>query len=375
MSKWTDEAIATLKRMWAEGASASTIAAQVGSGVSRNAVIGNAVRLGLRPAKKPATVTSPARNAAGRSNPIQSASSAPAGSASENSGDSPRSARTRLNRQQRRKRAKLRTASKESKNPNWSAKPIANPKLTGAEPARIIAQHKRKSKSAARREAAAQREAAAAAAARIDRDRKEAERRSAIKQFMSTIESASFAELLGQWRKHVELVSFIERTGSNRHRLSLYRTLVGSIEQEWQRRSKLVHSTEEYFDWPTTVAKRGKGKIGQVDWIDEGVLGYLGYHVDAHSTLTSVQRHTILRRVFCMHLPPIESPTYMLEWGAPESAARLKKMANAIASFTRQAKRNSSYDMSKAIRRWEHDLQMLHDEFYVGRFGFGWPNS
>lgn len=43
---WTDDRVETLKRMWGEGASASTIAKELG-GVTRNAVIGKVHRLGL----------------------------------------------------------------------------------------------------------------------------------------------------------------------------------------------------------------------------------------------------------------------------------------------------------------------------------------
>ncbi|NTF30805.1 GcrA family cell cycle regulator [Rhizobium skierniewicense] len=43
---WTDERVERLKRLWAEGLSASQIAAQLG-GVSRNAVIGKVHRLNL----------------------------------------------------------------------------------------------------------------------------------------------------------------------------------------------------------------------------------------------------------------------------------------------------------------------------------------
>ena len=65
---WTDERIATLKKLWEGGSTASQIAEELG-GVSRNAVIGKAHRLGLKsrhspvkandkkkkaPAKKPA---------------------------------------------------------------------------------------------------------------------------------------------------------------------------------------------------------------------------------------------------------------------------------------------------------------------------------
>lgn len=72
---WTDERIATLKKMWEGGSTASQIADELG-GVSRNAVIGKAHRLGLkaRPspvkanekkpaAKKPAAKAAPKKSA------------------------------------------------------------------------------------------------------------------------------------------------------------------------------------------------------------------------------------------------------------------------------------------------------------------------
>ena len=49
---WTDERIATLTKMWEGGATASQIAEQLG-GVSRNAVIGKAHRLGLKARPSP----------------------------------------------------------------------------------------------------------------------------------------------------------------------------------------------------------------------------------------------------------------------------------------------------------------------------------
>lgn len=49
---WTEERIATLTKMWAGGATASQIAEELG-GVSRNAVIGKAHRLGLKSRPSP----------------------------------------------------------------------------------------------------------------------------------------------------------------------------------------------------------------------------------------------------------------------------------------------------------------------------------
>ena len=44
---WTDERVDLLSRLWMEGRSASQIAAQLGAGLTRNAVIGKVHRLGL----------------------------------------------------------------------------------------------------------------------------------------------------------------------------------------------------------------------------------------------------------------------------------------------------------------------------------------
>jgi len=49
---WTEERIDRLKAMWAKGATASQIADELG-GVSRNAVIGKAHRLGLESRPSP----------------------------------------------------------------------------------------------------------------------------------------------------------------------------------------------------------------------------------------------------------------------------------------------------------------------------------
>jgi GcrA cell cycle regulator len=55
---WTDERIETLKKLWADGLSASQIAAELG-GVTRNAVIGKVHRLGLSGRAKSPTSAAP----------------------------------------------------------------------------------------------------------------------------------------------------------------------------------------------------------------------------------------------------------------------------------------------------------------------------
>ena len=58
---WTDERIAQLKKCWDKGLSASQIATELGEGVTRNAVIGKAHRLGLK--SRPSPVKTDAKKA------------------------------------------------------------------------------------------------------------------------------------------------------------------------------------------------------------------------------------------------------------------------------------------------------------------------
>ncbi|MGH6615484.1 GcrA family cell cycle regulator [Sphingomonas sp.] len=60
---WTDERIDTLRKMWESGSTASQIAEELG-GVSRNAVIGKAHRLGLQSRPSPVKANEPDTKAA-----------------------------------------------------------------------------------------------------------------------------------------------------------------------------------------------------------------------------------------------------------------------------------------------------------------------
>ncbi|MCB2067550.1 MAG: GcrA cell cycle regulator [Erythrobacter sp.] len=75
---WTDERIATLTKMWEGGATASEIATELG-GVSRNAVIGKAHRLGLkaRPSPVKANEPKPAKKKEAAPKPVAAAAPKP----------------------------------------------------------------------------------------------------------------------------------------------------------------------------------------------------------------------------------------------------------------------------------------------------------
>lgn len=102
------------------------------------------------------------------------------------------------------------------------------------------------------------------------------------------------------------------------------------------------------------------------------MLSHLGYHVGKTGEPSAPKRQRLLARVFQGQLPPVNGPEYMVSWGDRGTPKRLQKIAESIAAALKSAKRRSA-DYSVAIEHWEEDLAHLHAAYYVGRFGFGWP--
>ena len=151
----------------------------------------------------------------------------------------------------------------------------------------------------------------------------------------------------------------------------------GFVQRKIEEARKIV-SARSYFPWPDTlVADNSTGMLSEVNWPREGMLKYKGYSVGSFSNITSWERQVILREVYEEQLPNLVDSGYMAQWGSPQSAQRLKKMAESIASFTRSAKRKRSQgNFDVAIADWEEDLAWLKKEFYDGVYDriFLWPN-
>jgi len=73
---WTDERVELLRKLWSDGLSASQVAAELGPGITRNAVIGKIHRLGLAERAKTASAPRPRVTKAAR--PATNAVAAPA---------------------------------------------------------------------------------------------------------------------------------------------------------------------------------------------------------------------------------------------------------------------------------------------------------
>lgn len=151
--------------------------------------------------------------------------------------------------------------------------------------------------------------------------------------------------------------------------------IVEAIEKEWKCRLPHIRKHPEYFKWPSTEADGGGGgfEIGKAP--REGMLGYLEYRVGRNNGLPEGARRAILDRVVKGTLPIYWSLDYYEQWSEPGSAARLRKLAESIAAFARNAKRRRGSGLSDAIAEWESDLEYLKKKYYLRRWAFGWPST
>lgn len=105
-----------------------------------------------------------------------------------------------------------------------------------------------------------------------------------------------------------------------------------------------------------------------------GMLKACGYTVGAKSRSDSI-RQAQLRRALMEELPSELGDEYITICGAPRTVGRLQKMANSIATFTRNAKRRRSGSLEEAIRHWEMDLAWLKQTWYRPDLGIVWPST
>jgi hypothetical protein len=181
----------------------------------------------------------------------------------------------------------------------------------------------------------------------------------------------SLTDTVRVWRNAIQILGSPEKESSH----AMARQALDGVENEWLRRRLDPASQDGFFAWPSTDAPGGDGSVNSDQWMQEGVLGFLEYRAGKTADLSSSTRQGILKRVVEGVIPPAFPKAYLDQWGDPGTATRLRKVAESIAAFARNAKRRSDDRLDQAISDWEADLGFLYCEFYVGKFGFGWPST
>lgn len=193
--------------------------------------------------------------------------------------------------------------------------------------------------------------------------------RQVIERLIDAVSGMDAYKLLAAWKNAVRMLADPSRKSWHTDA----RRLADAISREWDRRGTGAPG-DAWFKWPETDAPGGGRKPAREGFRTEGMLAYLEYKVGRNGEAASY-RQVLLDRIFAHSLPPVFDKPYMAEWGMNGSSVRLHKMAHCLASFARNAKYRDDDRLDEAIKDWEQDLQYLHDKFYVGKFGFGWPSS
>lgn len=153
------------------------------------------------------------------------------------------------------------------------------------------------------------------------------------------------------------------------------RVYIDAIEGHWQHLRSEQRLNPDFFQWPSTIAWLGDGCFDFEKDLESGVLSTFGYSVNQEDNLDEATRLRLLDEIFHVNLPPVFYPQTLTDWDDPASAGRLRKMANCLAAFSRNAKRRIHRDLSLAVEKWETDLRYLRHRYYIEHFGFDWPRS
>jgi hypothetical protein len=100
---------------------------------------------------------------------------------------------------------------------------------------------------------------------------------------------------------------------------SLAQRVVNAIGAEWERRRNAAVDPADMFAWPSTEANHGSGNLDTSDWVEEGVLKFMGYKVGNVDGKLPRIRERILSEIFSGPLPPVFPSAYLDEWGDPLS--------------------------------------------------------
>jgi hypothetical protein len=148
--------------------------------------------------------------------------------------------------------------------------------------------------------------------------------------------------------------------------------LIRAIEDTWRMRAQ-GEAPSDWPEWTLLDSAVAGGQADEVNWPKLGVLGMLGYQVGEKGKSRAVRRG-ILARAYEGDLPPLLPASQLWEWGDPSTAKRLRKLAESIASFARNAKANDAKKFARAIRDWDEDLGYLRQTYHRGEFRFMWPH-
>ena len=132
----------------------------------------------------------------------------------------------------------------------------------------------------------------------------------------------------------------------------------------------------ESFKFPTTdiiVNEEGSKSTFPKDMKSESLLKTYGYTVGKKDGKPQPERMFILSNNYENEITSFAKKKHqddIDDYGKPNSAQRLKKIADTIAAIARSRKRDMGKDNAQAISDWEDDLAKLKVKYYDGKYDY-----
>jgi hypothetical protein len=164
-------------------------------------------------------------------------------------------------------------------------------------------------------------------------------------------------QLRQRWLNHVLELHRLDLAGASAALVTGHRAEKAEIEAEWcLRRERGFHPAEWHL--PANGLFRGKA-------VPQGsLLRALGYRVGASSPLNDDQRRWLLDEIVSCEMPPVASPSYMEEWGAPLTAIRLERVIRSLRAFGSNAWAYRKMELAREA--WLSDARYLERHWLVG---------
>ena len=136
-----------------------------------------------------------------------------------------------------------------------------------------------------------------------------------------------------------------------------------------------LRDTSEDFPWPSDKGVGLDEETVIVLKLKNSPLSLMGYRTGRNGR-DADERHAILANAYQGEIPKviddeINTADYMRQWGRPNTARRLWRIAKHLSAQITIHQKNDAFQF--AVDDWRNDLQWLSDNFGGGGGNFTWP--
>ncbi|MBL0021412.1 MAG: hypothetical protein IPP23_03310 [Sphingomonadales bacterium] len=149
-------------------------------------------------------------------------------------------------------------------------------------------------------------------------------------RMIADLPNRSMPELHQQWRNVIGRIAAGKGKGLGRFR--------DAVMAEWGRRYQLALDDPDHFDWPSTEAHLGDGTLKAGQWLNEGMLSYLGYRVGRTKGVSDTARRHILDAMFSAHCRQSTVWTMSANGRAPSTSPAASENGSRTGRICRQRK-------------------------------------